>query len=1775
MKKVISSRLKSNRLNSIVSTLFCAGLIFVCSIAGLAQNGTQHTEYKADQTLRSNARVNPSTLAMEFSIPLANLPGRAGNSVPIAINYSSKVWEFKNFPMVQADPQIATRVEARYSQHSAAGWTSTMNVPRIDYEQYNREIYYVSDPGGANNVEAYVPGNIPDGVLLYYVKRVRVAFPGGSTVEFRKDDAVHGRGQSPSPSAEDKTGTFLSVDGSRMRLVMGTTDTVLYLPDGGRYIFAASSAPAHTFVDRHGNRMTLGETQTIDTLGRTIGNPVPLPLNPNQTLQTVQTAETKTYTYPGIGATREFKLIWDELDTVLDNGQALKYPGDYNCGPSPPTFVGNALFESVGFRACGGHSLSNPVVLTEVQLPDGSAYRFKYNSYGEITRIDYPTGGYEKFQYDYVAPVATGASPYSKSNRGVKFRWVSEGGAGATEREWKYEAVRNLSTYSYSVKTTAPDLSYTVQLLHDEPDDAPHMYGFSNAYVGRAYEERAYTAGGTLLRRKLTDWTQTGSLTINGVAGYSGVSRDLRPQKEISIIFEPTSPGYALAQMSETMYDTGGNSDLEYFSSLNPKQAKTSHYVALSAADGQPTTLSATAEINRLANLLSNAATASKTEMIYLYNPNYKARNISGLVTETSVIDPGTNQVKAKSHIDYDETNYLEGVMVTNLASWENPQTSLRGLPTTIRSWYDISGNQSIEIHALYDQFGNVRKSWDGKGNYSEIQYTDNYTDNTNRNSYALPTKTISFSGANGTGTQFETTVKYDFNTGLARYTTDVNNQVSELQYDAFLRPQKVIAPNGHQTITEYGEPDQDGQLPAAERFVKVKTQIDETRWKEGYSWFDGLGRVIKTQSVDSNGDVFTETEYDLMGRVKKVSNPYRNGETVYWTENTFDDLSRVIKVKTLGDNAEVNTAYSLATTGSQFGTVVTVTDQASKQRRSITNALGQLTRVDEPTGGGLGAINTPTQPTIYSYDLLNNLVQVVQNGTGTEQCGSTATSCSQTRTFTYDALSRLKSATNPETGTATTSGTINYNYDANGNLTKKTDPRGIKTVYDYDALNRVIKRCYTVANPQGDPANCSQLTTQDTNQNTLAVTYVYDDVTNAKGKLTKVITGNTSTPFSKTEYQVFDTMGRVTQSQQTTDGVTYPAMTYGYNLSGGLIEEKYPSGRVVKNELDADGGLSVVKSKKSQNAGYWNYAEQFTYTAAGAVSSMQLGNGTWESTTFNSRLQPTQIALGTVQNGVDKLKLNFDYGTTANNGNVLSQTITVATVGSNTGFTATQTYSYDSLNRINDAKEMIGTTQTWKQTFKYDRYGNRRFNTDNQNTTTFESSCPVAVCNPEVSPSKNRLVGYAFDNAGNTTIDAENRKYTYDGENKQVKAETVDAYGNPVSTIGEYWYDGDGKRVKKRGFIAGQWEETIFVYDASGRLVAEYSNVVEPAATANVSYLTNDHLGSPRITTNKDGAVISRRDFMPFGEEISTSQRTAGLGYRVDTVRQKFTAYERDVESDLDFAQARYYNPNHARFTSVDPVKMSSKRMRNPQQFNLYTYAVNNPLKYVDPDGEDNELVTEQREYTFSITKVDTVKGKKVTTQIDFKVTEKYVDIFNDKGEFVNTGIRVHVETSNGANAQNLLSDEKLTVAAQNAGGVIVASWQLGVDKSVALATASKETLMGAASGGPRSDGAVNPMQLTNGQFHPNTVRDVDGQIMQDTNKSPTDRQRNIYLSTLLLKQKIENAGSTEGGYRTFGPPPSQDPNYVSDSLKYNTQIKQSIDRTQKVTQPFVVNPK
>jgi RHS repeat-associated protein len=119
---------------------------------------------------------------------------------------------------------------------------------------------------------------------------------------------------------------------------------------------------------------------------------------------------------------------------------------------------------------------------------------------------------------------------------------------------------------------------------------------------------------------------------------------------------------------------------------------------------------------------------------------------------------------------------------------------------------------------------------------------------------------------------------------------------------------------------------------------------------------------------------------------------------------------------------------------------------------------------------------------------------------------------------------------------------------------------------------------------------------------------------------------------------------------------------------------------------------------------------------------------------------------------------------------------------------------------------------------------------------------------------------------------------------------------------------------------------------------------------------MTTDYLGSPRVITDKNGNVISRRDFMPFGEELNAgvggrSESQKYSSYGSDNVRKRFTGYEKDEETQLDFAEARMYQNKHGRFTAVDPLMASANPM-NPQTFNRYVYTGNNPINYTDPSG-------------------------------------------------------------------------------------------------------------------------------------------------------------------------------------------------------------------------------
>jgi RHS repeat-associated protein len=74
-------------------------------------------------------------------------------------------------------------------------------------------------------------------------------------------------------------------------------------------------------------------------------------------------------------------------------------------------------------------------------------------------------------------------------------------------------------------------------------------------------------------------------------------------------------------------------------------------------------------------------------------------------------------------------------------------------------------------------------------------------------------------------------------------------------------------------------------------------------------------------------------------------------------------------------------------------------------------------------------------------------------------------------------------------------------------------------------------------------------------------------------------------------------------------------------------------------------------------------------------------------------------------------------------------------------------------------------------------------------------------------------------------------------------------------------------------------------------------------------------------------------------------------------------TSKERDAETGLDYFGARYYSGAQGRFTSSDPVIVTPARIIDPQRFNLFSYARNNPFLFIDPTGEDIEFVNDTEE--------------------------------------------------------------------------------------------------------------------------------------------------------------------------------------------------------------------
>jgi hypothetical protein len=515
-------------------------LLILAFTFSLSAQTVRNTDFNPDKSLKSNARVNPSTLAMELSVPIAGFPGRAGASRGLVFNYTSKVWGTKSY-LVPAPGSITyTEIDPIYAQRSAAGWTSTLASPWIDYpiDKYFGSVYGFDYEG---EVYGGTPPSYEENYELYYIKRLRVMMPDGSSHEFRASDLPVSGGSTLGGFSPNFSGTYLSVDNSKMRFE--TASSTLYMPDGSRYVFGSgNNGFATAYIDVHGNKLTYSDAnkEWTDTTGRVLDNPLPA----NKTYTQAQTVGDQDVDVPGLGGVpyTAATLSWRSLkhatstdpdDSGLGNlSLSLGYKGSYYCYAGGHSAIsGTKLFSATDYlmRTCNyGASAPgptfNPVVLTKITLANGQFYRFQYNIHGLIEKIVYPSGGYERFEYAWVPPTQVSKGPYDQTNLGVANRYVSSIGDGTDEVHWQYGVTHGYmgTPAPYVVTAENPDGTYTQQLLYDEVDPSVHRpYGFDNDRTGLPYEARVYNASGRSAH------TEAYRVRVNG-RGHGPVSEHQR-----------------------------------------------------------------------------------------------------------------------------------------------------------------------------------------------------------------------------------------------------------------------------------------------------------------------------------------------------------------------------------------------------------------------------------------------------------------------------------------------------------------------------------------------------------------------------------------------------------------------------------------------------------------------------------------------------------------------------------------------------------------------------------------------------------------------------------------------------------------------------------------------------------------------------------------------------------------------------------------------------------------------------------------------------------------------------------------------------------------------------------------------------------------------------------------------------------------------------------------------------------------------------------------------
>ncbi len=1063
------------------------------------------------------------------------------------------------------------------------------------------------------------------------------------------------------------------------------------------------------------------------------------------------------------------------------------------------------------------------------------------------------------------------------------------------------------------------------------------------------------------------------NFACSGISDYTATNIYLITQltlpngRSYSFTYEPTPSfsGYVTGRIKKVTLPTGGYYQYDYPTTVNNgiyctdgsvysltrtinDGASSNVWQFVSASQGTQTTETAPLlPYDAAANVTTFTFSSGKVTQQKIYQGSTGGtllRNINAsygaggggntVVTTTTILEDNSTQTKNVATYDSNANlltrlEYAWGTGGPGALVRETDFTYLTGSAYTTANILnritqvlvkDGAGNIKARTNITYDNYGSNMTCVTGAPQHNDSGYGCSFVTRGNPTSSTRYTDAVTPSG--GITTNFF----YDSLGNVVK--TDVGGVVQQqLAFSATTQwafPDSVtLGPSGGPQITTSATYNSNTGFRA--------TSTDANGQVTHYT-YDNLRRLTDTQRPDSahltyayddinnkltfstpiqGTDVIRQITYlDSLGRANKIALADVNNTTYSIVETQFDTQNRAYKTSNPHNSvAQYWTEVDFDGLGRvtkkimpdgtnkiaySYGTAdgnaaLTISDPAGHQSKQEIDALGRLVTVYEPD---VNNANSLTVATSYTYDVLNDITQVTQG--------------SETRSSVFDSLGRATSVTMPETGQ------VQYQYNSFNEVTQRTDARGVITTYSFDTLNRPYQVIYNVG-ASGVPA-------------TPTTTYTFGTSPaqfNNGRLLTLATAGVESDTFS------YDLLGRVTNVSKSVTGANTYNIGYGYNLANDVTSLTYPSGRVLSQAYDAIGRITQLSDAIRV------YANQFSYDPAQNVLGYVAGNGVQGTFGYSSTL--LQLQSVSYIKGASTL-LSFSYGYAQPNGGNNGQ---ITSVTDNLNSVNSLTFTYDALGRLTrGVTGSLTAPNTWDISWTYDRYGNRTNQTENAGTL------PVTNSSLTFNSNNQPTGGFAFDASGNMLDDGVTHNYVYDAENRYVKLGTT-----LVNT-----YDGTGLRVEK----ATAGSTTIYVFSGT-QVIAEYApsaSVTAPTkeyvylgdqllsaldSSGNPTYRHADHL-SVRLYSDSGGTVIGSQGHLPFGESWYSTGTTD---------KWKFTNYERDTDTNLDYAAMRFNSGRLARFASSDP-SADSISPGDPQSWNRYAYVGNDPCNAVDPLGLD-----------------------------------------------------------------------------------------------------------------------------------------------------------------------------------------------------------------------------